>query len=191
VRMLDDLKQFGGSVEEWFAKTVAESSELSRRMKDAQQVGEFYKTSDYSYRYGQLATDRAILIGDAGGFIDPIFSSGVHIATKSGQWASELILRADTQKRSLTTGEQRHYTREMHRFMDIYRDMILMYYDNRAFEVFMHPQNRFGIVQTVNSILAGSIRRSFSMWWRVKLFRLVCAINRRVRIVPQLDYTES
>src|SRR5579859_4384076 len=51
VRMLDGLKQFGGSVEEWFAKTVAGSSELSRRMADAQQIGEFYKTSDYSYRY--------------------------------------------------------------------------------------------------------------------------------------------
>jgi flavin-dependent dehydrogenase len=191
VRMLDGLKEFGGPVEEWFAKTVAESSELSRRMKDAQQVGEFYKTSDYSYRYAQLATDRAFLIGDAGGFIDPIFSSGVHIATKSGKWASELILRADSAKRSLTMREQRHYTQEMHRFMNLYRDMILMYYDNRAFEVFMHPRNRFRMVQTVNSILAGNMRHSFNLWWRVKLFRLVCAIHRRVSIVPRLDYTET
>jgi len=191
VRMLDGLKKFGGSVEEWFAKTVAESSELSRRMKDAQQAGEFYKTSDYSYRYAQLATDRAILIGDAGGFLDPIFSSGVHIATKSGQWASELILRADKQKRSLTARERRNYTHEMHRFMNLYRDMILMYYDNRAFEVFMHPRNRFRMVQTVNSILAGNTRRSFDLWWRVKIFRLICAIHRRVPIVPRLDYTET
>ena len=191
VRMFDDLKQFGGSVEEWFAKTVAESSELTRRMKDAQQVGEFHKTSDYSYRYTELASDRAILVGDAGGFIDPIFSSGVHIATKSAKWATELILRADAQRRALTGSERRHYTREVHRFMDIYRDMILMYYDNRAFEVFMHPRNRFGVVQTVNSILAGNMHRSFSMWWRVKAFQLICAIHRRVPIVPRLDYTES
>lgn len=190
VRMLDDLKQFGGSVEEWFAKTVAESSELTRRMNGAGQIGEFYKTSDYSYRYAQLASDRAILIGDAGGFIDPIFSSGVHIATKSAQLATQLILHADAQQRSLTAGEQRHYTRQVHRFMDIYREMILMYYDNRAFEVFMNPQNRFRMVQTVNSILAGNMRRSFDMWWRVKIFRLICAVHRRVSIVPRLDYSE-
>jgi flavin-dependent dehydrogenase len=191
VRMLEDLKRFGGSVEDWFARTVTESRELSRRMKDAGQIGEFYKTSDYSYRYAQLATDRAILIGDAGGFIDPIFSSGVHIATKSAQMAADLILRADTERRTLTAGEQRQYARDVHRFMDIYRDMILMYYDNRAFEVFMHPQNRFRMVQTVNSVLAGNMRRSFNMWWRVKLFQLVCAIHRRVPIVPQLDYSET
>jgi len=191
VRMLDGLKQFGGSVEEWFAKTVAGSTELSRRMADAQQIGEFYKTSDYSYRYAQLANDRAILIGDAGGFLDPIFSSGVHIATKSGQMATQLILRADAQQRALTAGEQRRYTRELHRFMDIYREMILMYYDNRAFEVFMNPQNRFRMVQTVNSILAGNMRRSFDMWWRVKVFQLICAIHRRVPIVPELDYSEA
>jgi hypothetical protein len=75
--------------------------------------------------------------------------------------------------------------------MDIYRDMILMYYDNSAFEVFMHPRNRFRMVQTVNSILAGNMRRSFDMWWRVKLFRLICALHRRVPIVPRLDYTET
>ena len=79
----------------------------------------------------------------------------------------------------------------MHRFMNLYRDMILMYYDNRAFEVFMHPRNRFRMVQTVNSILAGNTRRSFNMWWRVKLFRLICAIHRRVPIVPRLDYNET
>jgi flavin-dependent dehydrogenase len=191
VRMLDDWKRFGGSVEDWFAKTVAESSELSRRMNGARQVGQFYKTSDYSYRYAQLATDRAILIGDAGGFIDPIFSSGVHIATKSAQMATELILQADAQRRPLLVAEQRRYARDMHRFMDIYRDMILMYYDNRAFEVFMHPQNRFRMVQTVNSILAGNMQRSVDMWWRVKIFQLVCAIHRRVPIVPRLDYSES
>jgi hypothetical protein len=100
-------------------------------------------------------------------------------------------LRADAQRRALNKGERRQYTKEMHRFMNLYRDMILMYYDNRAFEVFMHPRNRFRMVQTVNSILAGNMRRSFNIWWRVMIFRLVCAINRRVRIVPQLDYTET
>jgi flavin-dependent dehydrogenase len=191
VRMLDDLKQFGGTVEEWFAKTVAESTELSRRMKAAQQVGEFSKTSDYSYRYRQVAVDRALLVGDAGGFIDPIFSSGVNIATKTGKWATDLILRADAQRRPLTAGEQRRYTREVHGFMDIYRDMILMYYDNNAFEVFMHPRSRFGLVETVTSILAGNRPRSFGVWWRLKLFHLACATNRHLRIVPPLDYTET
>src|SRR5207247_7391732 len=101
-----------------FARTVAESKELSRRMEGAQQVSELYISSDYSYRYARLATDRAILVGDAGGFIDPIFSSGVHIATTSAQMATELVLRADACRRALSAGEQQRYTRQVHRFMD-------------------------------------------------------------------------
>jgi flavin-dependent dehydrogenase len=191
VRMLDDLKRFGGTVEDWFARTVAGSREVARRMEKAQRVSEFYRTSDYSYRYAQLAADRALLVGDAGGFIDPIFSSGVHIATTSARMAAELILRADAKLRALTGREQRRYTRDVHRFMNIYRDMILMYYDNRAFEVFMNPRNFFRMVQTVNTILAGNMHRSFDMWWRVKIFQLACAIHRRVPIVPRLDYSET
>jgi flavin-dependent dehydrogenase len=191
VRTLEDLKKSGRSPEEWFAQTVAGSTEISRRMKEAQRVGEFHKTSDYSYRYAELASDRSLLVGDAGGFIDPIFSSGVHIATKSGQVAAHLILRADGQRRRLTKAEQRQYTRQVHRYMDVYRDMILMYYDNRAFEVFMCPQNRFRLVDTVNSIVAGNMRHTFGMWWRVRLFHLILAIHRRVPIVPRLDYFEA
>jgi flavin-dependent dehydrogenase len=191
VRAIEDLKQFGNTAEEWFAKTVESSSELTRRMKGAERVGEFYKTGDYSYHHEQMATDRAIMVGDAAGFIDPIFSSGVHIATKSGQIAAGLIQRADAEKRGLTAPEQKRYSRGVHRYMEVYHQMISMYYDNRSFEVLMHPKGRFGIVPAVNSILAGNFHPSFSMWWRIKLFHLICAIHRRVPIVPRLDYTEA
>jgi flavin-dependent dehydrogenase len=191
VRTLDELKRFGGAVEDWFAKTVASSSELTRRMDGAERIGEFYKTGDYSYHHEQLATDRAIMVGDAAGFIDPIFSSGVHIATKSAQLATQLILHADQRGRGLTVAEQRHYSRDIHRYMEVYREMIEMYYDDSAFEVLMHPKGRFGLVPAVNSILAGNFHPSFRMWWRVKLFHLICAIHRRVPIVPRLDYTEA
>src|SRR5579871_1900091 len=87
VRTLEDLKKFGNTAEEWFMKTVASSSELTRRMNGAERISEFYKTGDYSYHYEQMAFDHAIMVGDAAGFIDPIFSSGVHIATKGGQIA--------------------------------------------------------------------------------------------------------
>jgi flavin-dependent dehydrogenase len=190
VRTLEDLKRSGGTAEEWFAKTVASSSELTRRMKGAEQIGQFYKTSDYSYHHEQMAIDRAIMVGDAAGFIDPIFSSGVHIVTKSGQIAAGLIQQAEAKKRGLTVAEQRRYSRDVHRYMEVYREMISMYYDNRSFEVLMHPEGRFGIVPAVTSILAGNFHPSFKMWWRVKLFRLVCAIHRRVTIVPRPDYSE-
>ncbi|HTS17662.1 MAG TPA: NAD(P)/FAD-dependent oxidoreductase [Verrucomicrobiae bacterium] len=191
VRTMDDLKRFGKTAEEWFAKTVESSRELTRRMKGAERVGEFYTTGDYSYHYDQMATDRAIMVGDAAGFIDPIFSSGVHIATKSGQIAAGLIERADHENRGFSAAEQRRYSRSIHRYMEVYRQMISMYYDNRSFEVLMHPKGRFGIVPAVTSVLAGNFHPSFAMWWRIRLFHIVCAIHRRVPIVPRVDYSEA
>ena len=188
VRVLEDLKQFGGTSAEWFAHTVTASSELTRRMANAQRIGEFYTTSDYSYRYGALATDRALLVGDAGGFIDPIFSSGVYIATASAQLAAQAILAAGP--RGLSARAQRRYGRAVHRMMDVFLKMILMFYDQSTFEVFMHPRSRFGLVEAVNSILAGNARHSFAIAWRLRLFRLICAVHRRVPLVPRLNFSE-
>jgi len=42
----------------------------------------------------QLVWDRQLLIGDAAGFIDPVFSSGVHIGLNSAKYASEVIDQA-------------------------------------------------------------------------------------------------
>lgn len=191
VSTLEDFKAAGSSIETWFERTVAGSAELSKRLGQAERVSEFYTTTDYSYRYAVLAQPRVLLVGDAGGFIDPIFSSGVFIATKTGQMAAELIVKADAHRRALSSREQSGYTREVRRIGNIYFDMIRMYYDNASFEVFMHPQNNFKMVQTINSMLAGNTSRSFSMWLRVQMFRLVCWVNQRRQIVPPLNYADQ
>ncbi len=190
VSTLDKLKESGETMQDRFERTVMESSEISQRLRDAQRVGEYFTASDYSYRFNQLATERALLVGDAGGFIDPIFSSGVYIAIKSAQLATGLILRADQSRRGLTTGERARYAREVHRMMGVYFKMISLYYDDASFEVFMNPVSRFKLLAAINSILAGNTRRSFAMWWRFLFFRTVCWIHHRRRIVPRLNFAD-
>jgi flavin-dependent dehydrogenase len=190
VRLLDDFKRDGGTMEDWFARTVEANAETRRRMQHARRMGALHVTSDYTYRYGRLALSRVLVCGDAGGFVDPIFSSGVYLATVSAQVAVRNILASDAAGRGLSDREQRAYTRELHRLMDLYLQMIRMYYDDRGFEVFMQPNDRIGLVRTVNSLLAGNTRRSFSMWWRVQAFYLLCRLNRWRRIVPALDFRD-
>ncbi len=188
VRKLDDFHKAEETIEDWFTRTVAGSLELRQRMRGAERVSQFYTTSDYTYRYGMLAAPRALLVGDAGGFVDPIFSSGVFIACRTAQLASDLLMRADAEGRPLTAREQRDYTRTMQRIMNIYLDMILMYYDNHAFEIFTNPIDRFGFIQTVATILAGNTQRSFRLWWRRELFYLLCRFQRYLPIVPRLNF---
>ncbi len=186
VTTLEHFKERGGEPAAVFEQVVAASPVLAERMRDARRVGDFRVTSDYTYGFEQLAFPRAFLVGDAGTFIDPIFSSGVFIALQSAAQAARLILSAGD--RPLTTREQRRYTRELHRIRNVYLQMIRTYYDNESFSVFLQPTKRLQLVQTVNALLAGYVERRFGMWWRLQLFYLICRLQHRWPLVARLDF---
>ena len=60
-------------------------------MASAQLSSQVYVTSDFSYRARQVAGDGWVLIGDAFGFLDPVYSAGVMLALKSGEMAADAI----------------------------------------------------------------------------------------------------
>lgn len=64
---------------------------IAARLVDAQRVGQVYVTSGFTYRCTQLAGDGWVLVGDAFGFLDPVYSSGVMMALKSGEMAADAI----------------------------------------------------------------------------------------------------
>lgn len=63
-------------------------------MQSSEQFGETWVTGDYSYRSEYSATDGLVLAGDAFGFLDPVFSSGVFLALTSGQLAADTVHQA-------------------------------------------------------------------------------------------------
>ena len=52
----------------------------------------YFATKDYSYRTTQASGDGWVLVGDAWGFLDPLYSSGVLLALKSGELAADAIV---------------------------------------------------------------------------------------------------
>ena len=78
-----------------YAQTYEEEVELcpgvKQRVSQAKRVTGYFATKDYSYRSTQVAGDGWVLAGDAFGFLDPLYSSGVLLALKSGQLASDAI----------------------------------------------------------------------------------------------------
>ncbi|MCH6559362.1 tryptophan 7-halogenase [candidate division KSB1 bacterium] len=67
---------------------------LKPRLENARQLFPFKVTKDFSYRANRLAGDGWVLVGDAFGFLDPIYSSGVFLALKSGEMAADAIVEA-------------------------------------------------------------------------------------------------
>ncbi len=82
-----------GGIEAVFNDELQRCAEMKRRLEPATRVRDFFTTKDFSYRATQTAGDGWCLVGDAFGFIDPVYSSGVLLALKSGKFAADAILQ--------------------------------------------------------------------------------------------------
>lgn len=80
--------------EAFFWDAIGSRPDLHAALRAAQQVRPLKAEGDYSYVMKQLAGDRLVLIGDAGRFVDPIFSTGVSIALNSARFAHRDIVHA-------------------------------------------------------------------------------------------------
>jgi flavin-dependent dehydrogenase len=75
-----------------FAEEVERCPGVKDRLAGATTVAGYFATKDYSYRSKQTAGDGWVLVGDAFGFLDPLYSSGVFLALKSGELAADAIV---------------------------------------------------------------------------------------------------
>ncbi|MGA3170802.1 MAG: NAD(P)/FAD-dependent oxidoreductase [Chthoniobacteraceae bacterium] len=190
VQALDHFRSTGMQPGEYFEHVISTSTELRRRMEGAERVCDFCFASDYTYRHLQNAGPRWFLIGDAAGFIDPIFSSGVMLAVKSGYLAAQAALAADTAGAPLAAAAQARYTREVGGMCHVFLRLIKMFYDNRSFEVFMTPRPHKGMEWAVHNAVAGNTDAPWLLTLRLWAFYGICALQRRLPIVPRLDFAE-
>jgi flavin-dependent dehydrogenase len=84
------------SADDFLEQALAEQPTIAKRMTNAQRVSKVYVEADFSYRSASLYGDRWLLTGDAAGFIDPIFSSGVFLAVFSGEKCADAACSRDT-----------------------------------------------------------------------------------------------
>jgi flavin-dependent dehydrogenase len=83
-----------GKPAEVFQQELDKCPALVERLADAELTSPFRVAKEFSYTTRQQAGDGWVLIGDAFGFIDPVYSSGVYFALKSGELAADAIVAA-------------------------------------------------------------------------------------------------
>ena len=130
-----------GDPEEALMALIAECPMISDYLRDAKRVtegqyGELRVRKDYSYANTKFWRPGMILIGDAACFVDPIFSSGVHLATYSAMLAARSIntvlagtIDEDTAFREF---EQR-YRREYGAFYEFLVSFYDMHVDEKSY----------------------------------------------------------
>ena len=171
-----------------FMATVAGSPQLRRLMEGARPVDAFRVTADYSYVRKNFSSPRIILVGDAAGFYDPIFSSGVYVALHSAREATEAIARAHAARRPLSAWQRWRYTRDLKAHCRVFRTLIDVFYDNDGFSVFMTKRPPLNLDCGLTSILAGHVHLSWPLWWRYRVFLAVCCLQRYVPLVPRITH---
>ena len=172
-----------------FERAVSESSKLTELMAGANPVAPFRVTTDYSYFRCELARDRFIMAGDAGGFFDPIFSSGVYMATYSAKLAVGMIAVAKRQNRALTPGECRRYSGAIKKHAGVFQKLIATFYDNDSFSIFMAKRPPLKLDHAINSIVGGHAELTWPIWWRFHLFLLICRLQKRFKIEQSVDFS--
>ena len=122
---------FNGSTKdhaEIFQREVQNNQWIKEHLAEAEQTGEYRITGEYSYRNRYCASEGLVLAGDALGFLDPVFSSGVFLALKSGvMLADEIDLALKAGDLSAKSFER--YGKMMQSSIETMRKIVYAFYD--------------------------------------------------------------
>ncbi|MGA3170811.1 MAG: NAD(P)/FAD-dependent oxidoreductase [Chthoniobacteraceae bacterium] len=179
------FRQLKLAPEEAMDHFIEASPEMRERMAGARRVSPVYSISDYSYVNSRLTGPRWMLAGDAAGFIDPIFSTGVFIAILSGEQCAD-ALHEILDKPGRRARIFRSYEKQLIGVMKKYLRFIEAWYRPEFIEIFTNPVERLSLVAAVNAALAGNIGSSFALRWRMELFYFILFMQRHVALVPRL-----
>ncbi|WP_176493495.1 NAD(P)/FAD-dependent oxidoreductase [Cobetia sp. 5-25-4-2] len=135
---------------------VMEEPRLAELLRDATPANAVQSLGGYSADVSRLHGPGYALLGNAGEFLDPVFSSGVTIALESALRAAPLVARELT----ATRDEQRpdwasEYELPLRRGIEVFREFVTAWYDSRLTDIIYHPRSPDRIRQMISSVLAG------------------------------------
>jgi flavin-dependent dehydrogenase len=113
---------------EIMTREIGRNAWIKDHLAVGEQFGEYWVTSEFSYRSKYCAADGLLLAGDAFAFLDPVFSSGVYLALKSGEMAADAVDAALTAG-DTTAGQFAAYGEELCRGIENMRKLVYAFYD--------------------------------------------------------------
>ena len=141
-----------------FDEELAKCPALQPRITGAEQLFPVKVTKDFSYRANRIAGDGWVLVGDAFGFLDPVYSSGLFLALKSGEMAADTINEA-LEKEDFSAAQLGRFGTDFVAGMEAIRKLVYAFYTKDfSFARFLKrfPECQQGIVD----ILSGNVYRT-------------------------------
>lgn len=170
-----------------FADAAATSPYASRLLAAAERVGDFHVESGFSYRASAYCGERWFLAGDAGSFLDPIFSTGVQMALRSGIEAADAAAAVVRRGVEGSAGARARFDRTLQARYRFVRRFVTGFYDPATRDIFFAPRRMLGIARAVTTVLAGG----FDLGWldrlRLQVFFAIGRLQRRYDLVPRVS----
>jgi flavin-dependent dehydrogenase len=154
-----------------FDALVAASPPMRALMASAEPVFEVRAAADFSYRVGEIIGDGWLAVGDASGFVDPLFSTGVHLAIRGAALAAPIVDRA------LADGDVSRarflpYEKSQRRAVEIFVGAVQAFYRKDLIPLLFAPEHRPLMRAIITSILAGDTYHDDEPRWVREFARL-------------------
>jgi flavin-dependent dehydrogenase len=164
--------------EKIFQREVTQNKWIEQHVAAGKQFGPYYVTNEFSYHVKYCATEGLVLVGDAFCFLDPVFSSGLMLAMKSG------VLAADCAHEALEAGDFsparfEGYGRTLREGIENMRKLVYAFYEpNFSFRKLTdkYPD----LAGDITDCLSGDVNKDFT--------KLFTAVKEFVPVPDSLPY---
>jgi flavin-dependent dehydrogenase len=147
-----------------FQREIGENQWIKQHLAHGQQTGSYFLANEYTHHSKHCGMAGLLLVGDAFAFLDPVFSSGVMLALKSGTLAGEEVHKAIIE-RDFSPGRFAEYGRFLRDGVENMRKLVYAFYDPKF--SFRKLTDKYpDAVGTVTDCLSGDVNKDFSVLWR-------------------------
>jgi flavin-dependent dehydrogenase len=146
------LDRFEGTGEEKLFEVLRSEPPLAKLLANARPTMPVREITGYSAGVKSLCGNGFALLGNAGEFLDPVFSSGVTVAMKSASLAAALL---DRQFKGETVDWQQEFAVPLKRGVDVFRTFVTSWYDERFQSIIFHHTQLETVKKMICSVLAG------------------------------------
>jgi flavin-dependent dehydrogenase len=171
------FKNRGNDLTGFFMGLIASAPEMADRLRDAKLEGNVTATGNYSYESKTTSGRNYLMAGDACAFIDPVFSTGVYLAMKTGFWAADAVDEC-LRKPQRAARVLKKYDAATRGALGSFTWFIYRIREPAMRNLFMSPRNWFRMEEAVLSLLAGGIFDGWAIRSRLYVFRLFYYITK-------------
>lgn len=151
----EKLKKYSGNLEQALIDRFSQNDKVLTKTKNSKILFPPRLISNYSRAASSKVGKNWMLVGDAGHFLDPVFSSGVHLGLVSAKLASEKIHYS--LKNDIPLNDENHpveYCREIEKGVNRFHNLLQIFYSNEFFpkinNILRHKNSRSAIISAVS-----------------------------------------